>query len=402
MTIPVLDTIDKQQLGKRLKLARKQQKLTQADAARAIGVARTTITAIEQGERRIKADELIELARVYGRDVGVFVTNRLMIERPIIQFRGSTNRTRADEKIVDPFIDQLIELSIDYVELERYTKSYLSHNYPTPYRYDHHSGQTERAAEAIAMAERNRLSLGDAPLPILRDFLEQFVSLRIFYLPLQPSSKFSEIYIFHEDLGGCIAINQQHPPERRRWSLAHAYAHFLVHRTKPSASIEDANRRKPESERFADSFAGYFLMPTYGVTQQFNNLYQTNGRITPADLVWLAHYYGVSFEAMVRRLEDMRLLPSGIWQKLNERGLRVKPIQQQLGLTHISDYADLLPLRYQRLALEAYHLAEITEGQLATYLHTDRLSARTMVLDASEQDGLHDAIEHDVLELVAG
>lgn len=401
MTIQVLDTIDRQQLGKRLQLARKQQRLTQADAARVLGVARTTITAIEQGERRIKAHELMELAKTYGRDMGEFVTNRLFIERPTIQYRSLVRRTDADEKAIEPFVDQLVELSIDYVELEQLTNSFLPHNYPAPYRYNHHSGQTERAAEAMAMAERNRMGLGDAPLPILRDFLEQFVSLRIFYLPLKPSSTFSEIYFYHEKLGGCIAINQHHKPGRRRWSLAHAYAHFLVHRVKPSISIYDRYRRKPESERFADSFAGYFLMPSHGVTQQFNNLYQANGRITPADLVWLSHYYGVSFEAMVRRLEDMRLLPSGIWQKLNERGLRVESVQQQLGLTYVPDYEDMLPLRYQRLALKAYHSAELSEGQLAKYLRTDRLLARTIVLDTKEQDRIHAAIEHDVLELVA-
>jgi len=43
------------------------------------------------------------------------------------------------------------------------------------------------AAEGLASQERNRLGLGDGPIPILRDLLEQEVGLRIFYLPLCPS-----------------------------------------------------------------------------------------------------------------------------------------------------------------------------------------------------------------------
>ena len=41
------------EIGERLRLAREATKLTQADAARLIGAARTTVVAIEQGKRRI-------------------------------------------------------------------------------------------------------------------------------------------------------------------------------------------------------------------------------------------------------------------------------------------------------------------------------------------------------------
>jgi DNA-binding XRE family transcriptional regulator len=44
--------ISSQQLGERLADARKRAKLNQADVADAIGVARTTLVAIEKGERR--------------------------------------------------------------------------------------------------------------------------------------------------------------------------------------------------------------------------------------------------------------------------------------------------------------------------------------------------------------
>src|SRR5256885_1608313 len=65
-----LDIIDMRELGKELQQARFKRGLTQEEAAKFIDVARTTITAIEKGERRIKAEELIKLAYAYGREAG--------------------------------------------------------------------------------------------------------------------------------------------------------------------------------------------------------------------------------------------------------------------------------------------------------------------------------------------
>lgn len=72
----ILESIDDAELGRRLKQARLSAGLTQADAAGTVGVARTTLIAIEQGGRRIKAGELIELAHAYGCQVSDLVRPR--------------------------------------------------------------------------------------------------------------------------------------------------------------------------------------------------------------------------------------------------------------------------------------------------------------------------------------
>jgi Zn-dependent peptidase ImmA (M78 family) len=71
---------------------------------------------------------------------------------------------------------------------------------------------------------------------MLRDILEQTIGLRIFYLAMP--SKYSGLYSYNDQLGGCIAINANHPEERQRWSLAHEYLHFLAHRRKPVIDFE--------------------------------------------------------------------------------------------------------------------------------------------------------------------
>ncbi len=373
MDTNILDTIDMRELGKELQQARIKRGMTQEDAAKVIDVARTTITAIEKGERRIKAGELIKLAQAYGRQASDFVRPAPKIEPFQVQFRGPYTRTDEDAIAIITYIDELERLCRNYLELEQITSSPLMRKYPLEYEI---AGlRTAQAAEGVAIEERNRLGLGDGPIPILRDILEQDVGLRIFYLPLHPS-KFSAIYLYTEQLGGCIAINSLHPEERRRWSLAHDYAHFLVHRYKPTVLIEEGYQRLPESERFADDFALYFLMPTAGLTRRFNDIRRMKGKITPADLCTLAHYYGVSVAAITLRLEDLHLLPTGIWDKLREGGFKVREAQRQLSLAAIPARDEQLPIRYQYLAVGAFDRALISEGQFAKFLGVDRLEAR--------------------------
>src|SRR5438309_2958037 len=118
METNILDTIDMRELGKELQQARIKRGLTQEEAAKIIEVARTTITAIEKGERRIKAGELIKLARAYGRQVSDFVRQRPRFESFQPQFRGPYLPTTIDERAIAPSIEILEELCRDYLELE--------------------------------------------------------------------------------------------------------------------------------------------------------------------------------------------------------------------------------------------------------------------------------------------
>lgn len=372
MDVNILDTINTRELGKRLQEARQKRGLTQEDAAKILDVARTTITAIEKGERRLKASELIRLARAYGRQVSDFVRQRPAIESLQVQFRGPASLSQEDREAIAPQIGVFEEYCRDYLELENIAGSQQLRKYPAEYSIEGLS--VEQAAEAIALEERNRLALGDGPIPILRDILEQDVGVRIFYLSLP--SQFSAMYFYSDQLGGCIAINRNHPEGRRRWSLAHDYLHFLAHRDTSSVFVEGEYQRVPESERIADAFARYFLMPTSGLTRRFNDLRRTKPTVTFADLCTLAYYYGVSVAALTLRLEEMRLLPLGLWGKLRESGLKVRDAQNELGLEAIPAQAEPLPVRYQYLALDAFDQELITEAQFAHFLHVDRLKAR--------------------------
>ena len=62
------------ELGRRLRLARERTGFTQARAAKEVDVARTTLAAMESGERRATIEELRALARCYGESVNMLVS----------------------------------------------------------------------------------------------------------------------------------------------------------------------------------------------------------------------------------------------------------------------------------------------------------------------------------------
>ena len=157
------------------------------------------------------------------------------------------------------------------------------------------------------------------------------MGLRVFSIGLP--SRVAGIFGYTDELGGCIAVNARHPGERRRWSLAHEYAHFLTSRYQSEISLLESYCRVPATERFADAFAGCLLMPEPGLRRRFNELLRASGgNVTAADVCRVAHYYFVSVEAMMLRLEQLGVLPRGTWERLRDRGFKAREAQKHLGL----------------------------------------------------------------------
>lgn len=108
-------------------------------------------------------------------------------------------------------IDQLQALAEDYLELERLMGALHRPRYPSEIVLNLKLDPTEQA-EVVANQERKRLGLGDRPLIDLRSTLEWEVGLRIFYTPKLPSS-IAGMYAYSTELGACILINRNHPPD---------------------------------------------------------------------------------------------------------------------------------------------------------------------------------------------
>jgi hypothetical protein len=132
-------------------------------------------------------------------------------------------------------------------------------------------------------------------------------------------------------------------------------------------------------------------MPQSGLTRRFHQLKSSKGNITTADLFTLAHLYLVSLEALTLRLEDLRLLTIGTWERVRrvKIGEARELLRDQLPEHSDTDYHPL-PYRYRYLAVEAYTADPplISEGELARFLRVDRIEARAIVEELSHAPGM--------------
>lgn len=376
-------------LGQQLQTARKAARLTQQEVAEHLGIARTTLVAMEKGERKVQPEELITLASKYGVSLHDLLRRRPPSGGLDVQFKAYFKKRGMADPAIGDRMEQAAALlqrnAENYLELEEKLESPLPRNYPQ--EYDVAGLPVEVAADEIADAERRRLGLGEGPLGNLREVLETEVGLRIFALPLD--SRVSGLFGYTDELGGCIAVNSKHPPERQRMSLAHEYAHFLTARLRPDVQVYRNAGRVPESEKFAEAFARRLLMPAKPLTRHLRNHIKQHGKPKVADLVHLSAYFKVSFEAYVRRLEELTLLPMGTFDRLQFENFKPREAQRLAGITEEIPEGTFSK-RYVLLALEAFERGLITEGQAARYLDTDRLSVRDLQEQYTRQSGLGD------------
>jgi Zn-dependent peptidase ImmA (M78 family)/DNA-binding XRE family transcriptional regulator len=372
-------------LIERLRRAREDRGLSQDEAASRLGVARTTLVAIEAGERRLRAEELLALASIYEEPLDALLREDPAPRHLAAQFRTAAGKLpeHADLRAA---ASELQHLSEDYFELERIVKAPLSARYPDPVTT---SGDPDRSGRVLAEDQRLRLNLGDGPLPHLREVLENEASMRIFAIPLP--SRIGGLFGFDAELGACVAMNAKQPWERQRWSLAHEYAHFLTRRDRPEITVVLSEyRRVPSSERFADAFARHFLLPAEGVRRRWElAVTDAGGDATAGLLLQQADWWGVSFQAFALRLEGLKLVRPGTFESFASRGFAVEEGRALLGLPAREADDRLLPRRYRLLALSAFADGLLSEERLARFLRADRVSARALV--AASANGPEDA-----------
>lgn len=379
-------------VGTLLRRAREARGLTQGAAAKSLGVARTTLSAMEAGNRQVRPDELLHLSEMYGRTLNELIGEREIISDFPSLFRVSCPTEAAGGAEAELFdtVQRFQRLCEDYLFLETANGVSLRRDYPPEYPLM--LNQAEQSGQDAATAERNRLGLGDGPIPDLRQILEDEVGLRVFIIPLP--SKVAGIFAYNEALGGCIAVNELHPFARRQWSLSHEYGHFLTVRHRAHIAPVQSPRRPNAFERCADAFAGAFLLPAAGLQRRFNQAArEAVGVVTPVEIMRLAHAYRVPFQAMTIRLEETRQLPKGTWKRLTGKGFEVRETQMPAGLPVNKESGTGLPVRYRLLACRAFEDGKVTESQFARVLRMDRLDAREVRLGFLEGAGAGDEID---------
>ena len=326
--------ITKEELGQRLKAARENLGYTQAQVADALGLSRAAVTQLEGGMRFPNSFQLARLAEMYGREVGDFLQNEFSAEG-----EGALAALfRADAALAEPdrahAIRECATLFREYTSLEELLGRNVTRVAPAAYTLPAPRSRWDaiRQGEQLADRERGRLELGVDPIGNLADLLER-QGVRILEIALPEDV--SGLCLHDRAHGLAIIVNADQHPRRRLFSYAHEYCHLLTDRDR-RATVSRAENREELLEIRANSFAAAFLLPDEGVRdflrergkgepsrsqlQAYDEQAAVAGQkrqepyaqdLDAADVVALAHHFGVSYESALYRLQNLRFLSEG-------------------------------------------------------------------------------------------
>jgi len=377
----------KEELARRLRLARLSAGINQEAAAAELGLPRPTISQIESGKRSVSGIELVKLAKLYHRPVASFFDDDLeepVTENPLTILYRAANLQAEDKRIVEKFET----FCRNYRELENILQLQSELRLPDYSSYSDSSNKLEaiRQGEQVALEERRRLGIGDAPVRDVFRLLEgQGVKLSLRKLN---ESGISGLFLYDRKIGPCILINATDHRNRLSFNAAHEYAHVLCDRrlqARVSTTTQQISSPK-EHEEFhevrANSFAAAFLMPASGIERLLLDRGMTRRSKHSLDVIhvlYLHKSFGVSYSAALYRLQNLGWIDKSRREKL----AKCKPevLGRALGLQDEDEsaYNEPFPMRYVYLALQAYRQRKIKLDQLAKLLDKTKLDAQKLI-----------------------
>ncbi|MBM3093004.1 ImmA/IrrE family metallo-endopeptidase [Ensifer sp. T173] len=378
------EQLSPEQIGERLRIARENAAKTQADAAAVIGAARTTLVAIEKGARRVKIGELQQLAHFYGTSVNALLRKEAVHVELTPKFRKLADH---DEPVVNTAAELMAQLVRADVELE--TLLGIAHVRNLPPERAILAGDVRQQAEQHALELRHWLGLGLAPISDIGAVLEMQMGVRLYVRRLP--GKISGLFAFEESIGACILLNASHPLDRRTQTAAHEVGHLVATRMQAEVSEIDELESSRE-EKYANAFARGFLTPAQAVRQKFEEVTAGASSLTRRHVIVLAHFFHVSREAMVRRLEELQLTKRGTWDWFQANGsITDDHVRQVLGEVaqndRMKDDAALpVPIKTGLMAYQAAKRGLLSEGQISRMLRLDRVKVRDILMDIDAEE----------------
>ncbi|MCL2716400.1 MAG: XRE family transcriptional regulator [Alphaproteobacteria bacterium] len=379
-----------EEMGARLKVARETANVTQDAAAKAAGMARTTLVGLENGQRPARIEELLALGRHYGVSVN-FLLRREAVHVDLLP------RFRSLPETSDAAIDQAARLLNDLVraevELENILGIHRTHNYPSEKAIL--PGDVRFQAEHDAQSLRNFLGLGESPIQNLFAIMEFQLGVRIYSRRLDP--RISGLFAYDDAVGACILVNSSHRKDRLTQTGAHELGHFTATRRRPEI-YQDEKLDNSKEERYANAFGRAFLTPSRAVMEKFREVTTGGSHLTRRHIILLSNFFGVSRQAMVKRLEELGLTKKGTWNWFRDKGnITEEQARQVLGPSAYDASIVNGPqsCRLFLLAIDAWKRGLISEEQMSEMLKLGRIEVRELIDEAAEDEDEAD----DILKL---
>lgn len=371
-------------LGERLKVARETANITQDTAAKAACIARTTLIAIEKGQRSARLEEIQTLSRFYGISANSLLRRDAVFVDLVPRFRSLPETGDCGVEQAARMLNDLVRAE---VELENILGVHKTRNYPPEKTIL--PGDVRRQAELDAQNLRNWLGLGEGPIHNLFSLLEFQLGVRVYSRGLDP--KVSGLFAYDDSVGACILINSSHRKDRRTQTSGHELGHFIATRRQPEV-YQDGKYENSREERYANAFASAFLTPARAVVEKFKELTMGGTHLTRRHIILLSNFFGISRQAMVLRLEELGLTKKGTWDWfMDNGGITDEQVRQVLGSAASDSPLAEMPQssRLFLLAIEAWKKDLISEGQMSEMLRIDRKKVREL-LDEAEEDEVDD------------
>ncbi|BAV48067.1 transcriptional regulator [Mesorhizobium loti] len=377
----IIDKLSAAELGARLKVARETANVTQDASAKAAGIARTTLVAIEKGQRSARINELQALSRCYGVSVNSLLRRESVHVDLVPRFRSLPETGDAG---IDQAARMLNDLVRAEVELENILGVQRTYNYPAEKMIL--PGDVRTQAEHDAQNLRNWLGLGEGPIQNLFAILELQLGMRVYSRRLDP--KVSGLFAYDEAVGACVLINSSHRKDRRTQTGGHELGHFAATRRHPEV-YQDEKYENSREERYANAFGRAFLTPARAVMEKFKELTTGSTHLTRRHVILLANFFGVSRQAMVMRLEELGLTKKGTWDWFKDNGnITDEQVRQVLGPAayEASVVESAQSSRLFLLAIDAWKKDLISEGQMSEMLKVGRTQVRELLDEAAAEE----------------
>ena len=242
-----------QLIGARIKALREERKLSQDDLARVFGFKdRQTVSAIETGERRLSAEELLVAIEKLGASLDYFTNPFLLVGEGKFSWRQSNvglAQLNAFERVAGRWIAANRRLAPQVGRPAPYLRQTLKLTHRSTFE------------DAITAGERfaNDFELGSVAAERLAEVMER--RLGILVLMVDVIERVSGAACRLPDLDA-ILINRHEIVGRRHFDLAHELFHILTWDTMPPEHVEEATEySKSRVEQLANNFASAVLMP---------------------------------------------------------------------------------------------------------------------------------------------
>jgi XRE family transcriptional regulator, fatty acid utilization regulator len=354
---------EKEVLDKRIMAARQTAGFSITEAAKKLGFKNyQTLSAMEKGARNINAHELIMMARLYGRSLDYFLEPDITPD-PVLLWR------KAIKTDVNQIQCQFLSFLENYSKLEhllglkRRWKD-IQKNYDR----DDFSYNGFEKADKLGAEIHNFLDLGSRPSLNLLNVLENKLRFKILHLPL--GEGISGASVVDNTIGAGILINANDVPWRRNFDLAHELFHVVTWDVFSLEEIGDGTQ-KTRPEQYADIFASSLLLPEDHLRNALKETV-TGSEIRPIDVIELAKDFGVSTEAVLWRLVNLKIIRKPLAQKVIKNSQFRDLDRNMRRKLYDNDRPSTFPSRFISLACRCLMEGRISRGTFAAYMEIDR------------------------------